>query len=414
MRRPAVALLFALTLHPFAFAQQPTFAEAAASHRYRIAFDGGRLTGEGADFLVREGTAAQFVLIGEDHGIAELPLFAEALFKALQPAGYHHFVVETGPVTAEIVAGLATSRDPDRAFLDFLKKYPFSMPFFTLREEAQLARTVTGLSPARTEALWGIDQEFILSPIFLFERLADAAKDPKIKTALLDLAAKESAAVRSITPNSNPGAISLFMMDERVADLRPFREHFRTIGDAKALTILDEIEASRAVYRAYQTGRGYDNNFDRSKLNKRHFMSYYERASRAGRGRPKVMAKMGANHLARGMSPMNVLDIGNLISELADANGTASFHLLVVAASGTQNMYVPFRDASARRAKIEPSLGAEYAPLALDGAWTVVDLRPLRSRVNALSGGDAKVKQTILSYDAVLVVPEARAATLIE
>jgi hypothetical protein len=250
--------------------------------------------------------------------------------------------------------------------------------------------------------------------VFLFERLAAAAKDPKIKASLHDLAAKESAVWRSVNPQSDPSALDVYMMAEKVADLAPAREHFRKIGDAKAVSILDEIVASRDIYRAYQTGRGYDNNYDRSKLCKRHFLAYYERASKSGRSKPKVMVKMGANHVARGVSPTNVLDIGNMLSEMGDINATGSFHLLVVVASGTQNAYVPFRDASSRKSKIEVSLGAEYAGLALDGGWTLVDLRPLRKNLKALSGDDAAIKRTMLSYDAVLVIPEGHASTLIE
>ena len=89
----ALTLLIAglLTAH-FAFAQdqrneEPTLAEeiagVAKEYRHRLQFDGQTFSGPGWDRLVQEGLAAQFFLIGEEHGIAENPKLVAQLFTCL-------------------------------------------------------------------------------------------------------------------------------------------------------------------------------------------------------------------------------------------------------------------------------------------------------------------------------------------
>lgn len=39
---------------------------------------------------------------------------------------------------------------------------------------------------------------------------------------------------------------------------------------------------------------------------------------------------------------INTFDVGTLASEIADTNGSKSFHILVIAADGLQNKFLPF------------------------------------------------------------------------
>jgi hypothetical protein len=397
-----------------AIAQESSLATATAKNQYALKLENGRLTGAGADFLLKEAQGSQFFLIGEDHGIAELPLFTEALFKAIQPSGYNHYVTETGPATAQTVIALASSKDSNQAFEQFFAKYPFSIPFFAWREEAQVAKTVLNTVRDKSNAIAGIDQEFVLSPVFLFDKLAEMATDKKIKDLLQQLSQHESDAVKKSFAAKNPMAAASFMTDAREPDLTNIENHFRSSKNAFALTLIEELKASRAVYQKFFTGKYYENNYDRSKLIKKHFLSYYKRISQDGKSQPKLLLKMGAMHTKRGHSFLGIQDIGNLLSELAVINQTASFHLLVVVASGNQNGYSPFADESAKQSKIEVGYGKEFAELAPKDSWTVFDLRPLRADVRKLSGSNNLLKEIILGYDAVLVISKGHAAKLFE
>ena len=78
-----VALLLSSVL-PADEAKEPTREEklsaAAGEHRLRLDFDGETFSGPGWDRLVAEGRAAQFFLLGEEHGIAENAMLAAQLF----------------------------------------------------------------------------------------------------------------------------------------------------------------------------------------------------------------------------------------------------------------------------------------------------------------------------------------------
>jgi len=68
-------------------AGEPSAAEritaAAAEHRSKLDFDGDVFSGPAWQRLVAEGAAAQFVLVGEEHGIAENPKLVAQLFTEL-------------------------------------------------------------------------------------------------------------------------------------------------------------------------------------------------------------------------------------------------------------------------------------------------------------------------------------------
>ena len=156
-------------------------------------------------------------------------------------------------------------------------------------------------------------------------------------------------------------------------------------------------------------------------LMKKHFMDYYNRVSHKKK-LPKVLFKFGANHMTRGINYTKVYDIGNFVSELANANGSKSFNLLVIPTSGTQNRWVPFiPDESLKRKAIkgtDSSFGDISALVALSdgGKWKLVDLAPLRNpihyrKVKNLPKGFLNL---VYGFDAVLLLPNATASTNFE
>src|SRR5215211_7189462 len=97
-------LLAALSIGGLA---QEKLGQVFARNNYPIKIEAATLTGPGADLLSREAEAAQFVLIGEPHGIADVPIFSSALFKHIQPKGFNYLAIEIGPITARRIEDLA-------------------------------------------------------------------------------------------------------------------------------------------------------------------------------------------------------------------------------------------------------------------------------------------------------------------
>ena len=392
-----------------------------AKNKYALTFGNGKLKGAGADFLFKEAQAAQFFLIAENHGFAELPQFTGALFREINRYGYNHFAIETGPLTARLLASLAKKQSPD-AFAEFNRQNPFSIPFFSWKEEADLLNHVINKSDEKSVELWGLDQEFILSAKINLQRLLELTADKQARLLINEYYQNAKTEFNRAVEDKNPGI--LFMYSVKEDDFKKMEAAIKPKPGSEAAEILNELKISREIY-AKQRGRGYESNLQRSELMKAHFMRYYEKAVKRNKSLPKVLFKFGANHMKRGRNYTNVHDIGNLAAELANANQTKSFHLFVAAAGGTQNSYFPFGGSEEAKVKKYDGVKAfkDFAgfditllltPAPENKDWVVLDLKPLRPLLYSRKLGkiEKATEELIWGYDAVLIIPDVHAAKL--
>jgi hypothetical protein len=416
-------ILAASTLH----AQDTTAARPADSllvralsnHAMPVRLADGRLSGPGADFLVAQGGRSQFFLIGEDHGMRELPRLSAALFRALRPAGYAHLAVEVGPLSAERLE--ATLRAPGglAAWGRSVRADPWAVAFDAWREETEMAADAVAATGGRRGTIWGLDQEFIGAPAGLLRRLAALAPTGAARTLAAGYAADAVRADARVIAERNP---TIYYMTTAPADLAArLTAAFRPAPGSEAARIIDELRVSREIYAGQFDGHGYESNDQRAGLMKRHFVERYRAARAAGEATPRVLVKLGGYHSIRGRSYTGVFDVGNLLSEMAASNGGRSFHLFVLTPHGTRNAFLPFAPDPAEKAhalNVAQDLDfMDARPLlaaAAPDAWTVIDLRPLRGDAERgrLGRLDPGLRTLVWGYDAVLVIPQAHASTL--
>ncbi len=380
-------------------------------------YEEGKLSGDGLTFLLETGKTASFFLIGEDHGMAEFPLFTAALFRAFQPLGYQYFATETGPFSAGIVQALTAGPDWRARFKAHFDQYPWSIPFYYWQEECEIPVAVAEVTPPGKLAVWGLDQEFATSFQMLFHVLEKEATTPEGRETAgfyAGMAAKaDGAAISSGDPSRS------FLAIVKPGDFARLRSAFA--GKPRSLDLIRELEESVQIYQLWFVGEGYESNRLRAEMMKRHFMQYYGEAKTRGE-QPKVVFKFGANHLYRGLNALNVADIGNFVAELASQEDLQSFHLYTLGRKGTQNAFTPFSKSDADKKqpydagqyldRIDFSAALEAVP---ENEWAVIDLRPLRK---TLFNGQIKninegLKRLIWSFDALLVVPEVRASVFL-
>lgn len=368
----------------------------------------GRLGGPGSDWLARESERAQFVLIGEDHGMADVPQFSAALWNASTQRPFDRLAIETGPYAT---AALEAAHDND-GIAALNARHPTAIPFFNWREDGEMA--ANAMRDARgQQVLCGVDQEFILSGRLLFRALANLAPDATARRLADAYAARDDALYRDMMRKRDP---QLALMTQlQTSDFDSMRRAFD--GSPDALALIDDIATSAEIYRL-QADEGYRSNTLRSILMKRNFMRCYRDAQR-NTAQPRALFRMGAMHVARGRSPVGVMDIGNLASELAASNGATSLHVLVIAAGGDSNRWYPFADdAAAKRTPYDAKQELEIVgalPL-LESAdanrWILIPLAPLREQGVLRRAGGTRFEQLVYGYDAVVIIPKARAATL--
>jgi hypothetical protein len=420
MLRNFVATVAALSVSTgICEAQDTAFVNALRAQALSFSISKDRLDGPGAAALRKIADENQFIMLGEDHGIREVPELAAALWQTARPAGFSHIAVEIGPLTGRRLETMLRSPDGQRAIDDFLGKHTaFTLPFFFWKEESQMLESVVKSANARRDVVWGIDQEFILSPTYLLERLAHVAPTAAARSIAADFARASARGDSMMIASGNPGAV--WMVTTSDTDIARLKKAFNPSAGSETDAIIRELSVSRDIYASFNRGTNYESNQQRANLMKSHFMDFYRAAQSRGERSPKVMVKLGANHVFRGPSITGSYEMGTFLPELAASNGTSSYGILVVIVRGTWNAFRPFGSTEADKTqKYDPLTTAEYKVFdlasvlsATDGSrWSFIDLRPVRART--LNRGvklDPRARRLLDTFDGVIVVPEGHAS----
>lgn len=384
-------------------AEAPPWQVHLAKQQQALEIRDGRLAGPGAAALLAAAGDAQFVLVGEDHGFAEVPEFAAALLRTLGDAAPRHHVIEVGPHSAaRIEKALEDGRE---GLLALNHDYPAALPFLALVEDGDLAAQVADGGGD----IVGIDQEFVLAPLMHLDGLLADAPDASTRAALEQAIERVAAANKKLIDEHDPAQMPLLALEP--IEWRELRDRYPSASAGWQL--LEDLAASTDIY-LQQNNAPYASNLARSRMMKRQFMAWYRGAG----PRPRALFKFGAYHAGRGHSPVGLYDIGNLAGELAESEGSRSLHILVLMAGGTVNRWLPFLpDQSARAQTYDASetastLGAaDFLPLAQAHAWSIVDTESLRGR-RWPEGTPTNLRELVNHWDRVVLVREGRAARM--
>lgn len=376
-----------------------------ARHVIRLERDG-TPAGDGADLLLRAGRESRFFLIGEEHGVAQVPALTGALYRALYPVGYRHLALEIGPDWADTLNVLAARPDPEVALLDFYNRYPPGPLFYTLREEAAMLAEVMAASGDAPGTLWGLDYD-IVGDRYPLRRLRSMAPSPTARDALERTIAYADSAFAAALADANPTGILMFAGPESV--LVALRNAFQPEPGSKADRVLHQLQETVAINRLFLNGLNYESNRRRAALARANFLASWNAARGESGTTPRVMLKFGANHMSRGRTPTDVFDLGNLASELGAANGSRSFHLMAVAGPGARTAAFDPRTFGWTTGPAEIGDSEWAAPLVdlVDrDAWTLYDLRALREPLHDGKFGrvNPELERIIYAFDAIVIL----------
>jgi hypothetical protein len=381
-----------------AAAQDSTLVRLARQHQYPLRVEGSRVGGLGWDKLLAAVQQSQFVLIGEDHGIAQIPLFAAAVAQAFRPAV---FVTEVDPYVTQQLTRLVTQPGPATAYL---RQYPEALCFYDWAEEFELVRALR----AQQVRLIGLDQVFCTTSAPFYAQLAGLVKSKATKAYLQQKAAAYQAQNQAFEKLGN---------DDFVMLKQP-----QTAIDSLVLLTKSESPAAQKMaqdyaisYTIYKT----QNHQLRVNLMKRNLLQALQPYQTPnGLVAPKILFKFGSTHLARGLSNItrgNFYDVGNLVQNLADTQGQQSLHLYIIGKQGEQAESDNPNFPAKRTAKYSASENALLLPLlnqVTGSDWSVFDLRPVRVALSTgkLQVGNLALQRTIMGYDYLIVIPETTAS----
>jgi hypothetical protein len=389
---------------PAAAPTKPTLAERLAAeapkHRLAMDFDGQAWSGPGLDRLIADGAAAQFFLLGEEHGVAQIPALARQVMIALQPAGYSRMALEVSPPAGRAL-DLAVTQGLD-GLRRFYTTNPPGAAFYTMKEEARMLADVRAVFPRHHDLLLGLDYEICLDRMLIAKLKPHAPA-----SARPALAALEAASLASWARYEETKDISvIFCFSGDPALVRAVWDAW--VGDIETWTILRTLEASLVINQHYSQGRFFKSNEARADFNRQSWARFWESQSVENR-QPKTLLKFGAGHMGRGRSMMEVYDLGSLVSETATLMNAHSFHLLAAPLNGGRQAVLnpqTFGYDSAETGTIA-ELGLEpLAAQALPQGSTLFDLRPLRPLMSASATltADPRLARIIHGYDALLLI----------
>jgi hypothetical protein len=395
-----------------ALAQENTFADRLLKNRYLLNVQEGRLSGTGLPVLQNALAGAQFVLIGEDHGISQIPQFAGAVCDLTGPQGFHTMAVETGPLAANELQQWITRGSGRVNLVDFEKKFPETIAFYNFQEEYEMLSRCARSAQGGKFHLWGLDQELMGSSGLILTRILETHPGKQAADEVQRLLLKNDEAHAAAAKSGSPGDI--FMMIASDDELNQLRDLLRKQGNATSQALIDALIKSRDIYQKNMNGSGYDSNRERALLMKSNFANDYKQATQAEGTPPKVLLKTGAWHMYKGINPLRNNDMGNFITEFADGQGATSLHILILGVSGSQLRFAgighPYQPGDFNLAQDKDSdflfLKPMFDNLESDG-WTMFDLRGLRKEFRSLEPVDKELERMIFGYDLLVLIPNA-------
>jgi hypothetical protein len=418
-QRAAAVVLAACSLFTIGTqAQNAEFAEVLKKNRGAISVQDGKLAGPSAEVLRKALAEAQFVALGEDHGIRQIPEFAAALCAELAPHGFHYMGLEIGAYVAPDLEKMARSADGEKQLAEFARKYAETIAFYDWQEEFRMLEKCESAASPGHMTIWGLDQEFMGATDFLADKILLTNPGPDAKAAVQTLLKETREARAAAAKSGNPG--DLFMMTAKQEELDQVRDLLKQQGKPQAQKLFDAFLLSREIYQKNMTGEYYKSNRERALLMKKNFSEPFAASSESNGVLPKVFFKFGAYHMFRGINPLHSSELGNLISEAAEANQLGSVHILVAGVKGEQLHFAgigkPAEAAPLDLAGDQDSPFLFFKPLfdaLVENSWTLYDLRALRDGFSKYGKIDAELERVIFGYDFVVFIPDAKASHVI-
>jgi hypothetical protein len=360
-----------------------------------------KLEGRGWDSLRSDIAKSQFILLGENHSSPKLSELTALLLREIKPLGYHHFIIETGPI-APLKVKEFYNKD-EKIFGDHLYQFlsTYKLEAGSPPAEFIAMKKDVGMYKSAIEngfSITCIDREYYSSSKYLFQELLPFCATNDLKRLHKSATDKLDKYQAEDIVNGSTSAHVLKCQNDQEVQL--FLNNVSKVNE-KAMLIVNEIRKCHYTYGLYASKRYKQSEEARIANYKKNFGNYYYKSIGNNPSAFKALIKMGNMHTGKADSDLGFYDIGNMIYQLACLNGTKSLHI--------ENMR-RFRYNKDGVVMDFLNDGYEVYPNIIQMAskenWVAIDLAPLRE---LLLKGKIKVKNDersiIMKNDWVLHTP---------
>lgn len=357
------------------------------------------LTGQVREVLKKELSRNQFVGLAELHGSEQLSYFTTGLMELLTEEGFKHFAMEMGPYQANVLTHLSLKTDGlSENIRQANQAYGNKLLRITPLIFANHTEDALFLEKARDSnvRLWGLDQEHQSSYEMHFDTLYARVKNKSTELTALYQKSKTTARKWNRKEVLKPK----FMMSCELMWNETIDKFLQAVSiDKASKDRVKDIRTSWSIYCDSENGKG--SNQKRANYMKANFDSLLNVTS-ATEAQPKVFLKFGSVHLAKGLSPYGVDDIGKYVNEIADKSQSGFLNI---------RHLKRYRNGKDLIGKKGWENSTNFMKQGLKDQWTLMDLRPLRALL-----ADGKLNCTkaeafeIRSYDFILISPNDHSA----
>lgn len=359
-------------------------------------------------FFLQRIVASQFVLIGEQHGIKEVGQFTGYIYRLSHPLGYDYLCIETDSLAARYIETFSEESSRSSTIqkaLELHTRFPFAIPFYDNYDNYELFRNVVHTTEkSGPPRLWGIDTVYFLEWGFTFSHLFDNTTDADTKSRLKALIEQSKAGFKEGIGTGNLKAFMFYQYDEEV-----YKNLLDLYTTRKEKRLLDLLWKSREYNATMFQGERYRSTHLRATIMKQNFTNYYKQALQTG-SLPKVVFKMGYDHVGKGRNSSNVYDIGNFAAELARYNNLNSFHIKVMGLNGYENHHGPFSPARINEFDNTKNLPEEIQSFInsnpVNSKYLVINLEPFRDLKWTFS---AEFEELFCRYDILILAKNCEA-----
>ncbi|MBV6880119.1 hypothetical protein NG800_008035 [Epilithonimonas ginsengisoli] len=323
--------------------------------------------GKGWDVLMNEIKQSNSVLLGETHFTNEIPYFTNALTNEVK---FDNFFLEVDPYSVDIIETKIKSLS-DEQLNSFVKKYSTNFSFLEYEPEFDLFKNLV----KRNTKIFGVEQISVFADQMIISRLKETSKNKKA----IEIYGQMLQNSKLIAPKE--GLEKYYLLSEDCLQKIDLLLQLK-LSDKERKEI-EDLKLSRDIYvkRSHPL---------RIQLLKNILLTQMPEWKSK-----KNLFKFGAVHVPKGetiLTKTDIYDIGNLISNIEEANYRKSLHIMLIG-KGDEDDDTSFKS---------------FLNVAKDDQWHCFDLRPLKKSIlqNKLKVDNVYLSRVIKGYDYLIYIPK--------
>ncbi|WP_369765134.1 hypothetical protein [Flavobacterium sp. WC2429] len=324
--------------------------------------------GKGWNVLLDEIKQSNSVLLGETHFTNEVPYFTNAIINEVQ---FDNYFLEVDPYSVDLIETKIKSLS-DEQLTAFVKQYSTNFSFLELEPEFTLFKNLV----KRNTKIYGVEQMSVSADQMIISSLKETSKNKKVIEIYNQMLHNSKLAV------SKEGLEKYYMLSEDC--LQKIDLLLKLKLSDKERKQIEALKLSREIY----TKRGH--------LLRIQLMKNILLTQMPDWNNKKNLFKFGANHLPKGetiLTKTDIYDIGNLISNIEEANFRKSLHIMIVGKGEDEDDNSSFKS---------------FLNVAKDEQWYCFDLRPIKKSIlqNKVKVDDVYLSRVIKGYDYLIYIPK--------